>query len=57
MTQSVKCLPDKYEGLNSDPQNPHKKLGQTSSTGEAEVGGALELDSHPDWPITEFEVQ
>lgn len=51
MARSVKCLPQKCEDLSLDCQHLHKEPGMAASdcnpnTGEAEIGGSLELADH-----------
>lgn len=46
--QLAKCVPSKHEDLDSDPQNPHKKMftaecAYNSSSGGSEAGGSLGL--------------
>lgn len=52
MAQLEKCLLHTFEDTSSDPWHPCKKLAVLAhtysiSSGEAEMGGSLELARHP----------
>lgn len=44
MTQWVKCLLLRHEGLSSDPQNPHKKIGAAMCSRNLRAGKAKVRD-------------